>query len=129
MMQGFEDFTLDNPITDGLILRRDGEQGSLGHVQTNIPHLVVSHSPSGFEFGYGGSGPADLALNAVEILLTRKGYKGQRVECFDGTTCWDKAYDLHQEFKRDFIANAPREGCVIPYEDLMAWVDEKIKGG
>ena len=128
MMQGFEDFTLDNPITDGLILSREGERGGLGNVRTNIPHLVVSHSPSGFEFGYGGSGPADLALNALEILLTRKGYKGQRVDCFEGT-CWDKAYELHQEFKRDFIANAPDGGCVIPYETLMVWIDKKLKGG
>ncbi len=30
----------------------------------------VWHSPSGFEWGYGGSGPADLALN---ILLAATG--------------------------------------------------------
>lgn len=41
----------------GIILERDAE----GNVKTNIPHLVMQHSPDGFEWGYGGSGPADHA--------------------------------------------------------------------
>ena len=33
----------------------------------SLPHLV-HHSPTGFEFGYGGSGPADLARSIVGDL-------------------------------------------------------------
>lgn len=33
-----------------------------------LPHLV-HHSPTGFEFGYGGSGPADLARSIVGDLF------------------------------------------------------------
>ncbi len=40
---------------DGLLL------GSLAH--------LVRHSPDGFEWGYGGSGPADLARSIVGDLL------------------------------------------------------------
>lgn len=33
-----------------------------------LPH-VVRHSPTGFEYGYGGSGPADLALSILTACL------------------------------------------------------------
>lgn len=33
-----------------------------------LPHLV-RHSPDGFEYGYGGSGPSDLARSIVGDLL------------------------------------------------------------
>jgi hypothetical protein len=37
-----------------------------------LPH-VVRHSPTGFEWGYGGSGPADLALSIVCDVLGLQG--------------------------------------------------------
>jgi hypothetical protein len=59
------------PIQDhGLVMRRDPSgEGPRGTVKTNVPHRVERSSPDGFEFGYGGSGPLDLALNAVEHLI------------------------------------------------------------
>ena len=51
---------------------------------TNVPHLVVHHSPTGYEWGYGGSGPADLALNILEWQLRREGYRGDTIPCFEG---------------------------------------------
>src|SRR5262245_32530261 len=60
--------TFDNtiPFEQALVIKRrfvDGpsDMDKIGGVITNVPHLVVHHSPDGFEFGYGGSGPADLA--------------------------------------------------------------------
>lgn len=50
---------------------------------------IVNHSPTGFNWGYHGSGPAQLAL---AILVDYLGDK-------------DKAYNLHQEFKQLVIAN------------------------
>ncbi len=50
-------------------------------VSTNVPHLGVHHSPSGFEFGYGGSGPADLALNVCQFYLNSIGYQGEKTNC------------------------------------------------
>ena len=112
----FADFTLFDPATDGIVLRRDG----VG-VCTNIPHIVTHHSPTGFEFGYAGSGPADLALNICELMLNRSGHTGERMKCFDGD-CWTLAFELHQKFKFEFIANSPREGCVIPYVKVQEWL-------
>lgn len=40
-----------------LVLQRDGDDHH-AITRTNVPHLVAHHSPSGFEWGYGGSGPA-----------------------------------------------------------------------
>ena len=37
--------------------------------RTNVEHQLVRHSPDGFEWGYGGSGPADLARSIVGDLL------------------------------------------------------------
>jgi hypothetical protein len=52
---------------------------------------VYNHSPDGFCWGYGGSGPAQLAL-AICLELTRS----QRV-----------ALALYQQFKREVIAGLP----------------------
>lgn len=52
------------------------------------PYLfVVNHSPDGFEYGYGGSGPAQLAL-AILCYHTRDNQLAMR---------------LHQDFKKEFI--------------------------
>lgn len=62
-----------------------------------VPHEWVWHSPDGFEWGYGGSGPADLALN---ILLA-------------ATEDRDFAASNHQAFKWRFVASLPIAGGVI----------------
>jgi len=65
---------------------------------------VVNHSPTGFECGYAGSGPAQLAL----ALLLRAGLSR------------DRAVWLHQPFKRQFVQywHAPFTVTV----DVGAWV-------
>lgn len=115
------DFRLDIPLEQGIVLRRVGET-----VYTNVPHLVTHHSPTGFEFGYGGSGPADLALNIVEAILKASGYQGERMKCYDGN-CFKKAFELHQMFKREFIAGIDRDnGGEIPYSVAEKWVTDRI---
>lgn len=112
------------PFSEGFVMERAGSKGSADvdrYVVTNVPHLVVHHSPNGFEFGYGGSGAADLALNAVQLYLNMVGYAGDKTKCFDGN-CWTLAWMLHQDFKRMFIANAPRQGMTIPFEKIDAWM-------
>jgi len=120
MDQEFADFTLFDPVVDGIVLRRN-ETG----LWTNVPHIVTHHSPTGFEFGYAGSGPADLALNIVEMLLNRIGYHGAREKCWRGD-CYRAAFELHQAFKFQFIATTPREGAIIPYEAVESWVREHL---
>lgn len=116
----FDDITLHEPLENGIVIKRID-----GKVATNVPHLVAHHSPSGFEFGYAGSGPADLALNLMEVVLNRLGYEGERTLCFDGD-CWDLAYQLHQDAKFKFITPLLKEGDVIPYEMVEAWVKQRL---
>ena len=117
----FTDHFLDLPLAqNGLIMARDD-----AGVVTNVPHTVTHHSPTGYEFGYGGSGPSDLALNALEAILRDIGYTGERVQCYAGT-CYRIAWDLHMVFKWKFIAPIPRAGDIVPYAQLLAWVQQYL---
>lgn len=114
------------PLTEALVLRHAYPDSSVaGGVITNVPHLVVQHSPTGFEFGYGGSGPADLALNVCQWYLKHTGYEGEKTECYDGE-CFSLAYALHQDLKNAFIALVPHPGVEIPFSMLDAWFKEHI---
>ena len=114
----------DIELREALVLQRDGDDDH-GVCRTNVPHLVVHHSPDGFEWGYGGSGPADLALNICQYYLNSIGYQGMKTDCFDGF-CWSLAWVLHQQFKWDFISSAPHEGVTIQMSEIKAWFDVHI---
>jgi len=61
---------------------------------------VYNHSPDGFNVGYGGSGPAQLAL-AILLELTDQ----------------ESAVAKHQQFKWTYIATMPRnKDCEIEFE-------------
>lgn len=113
----------------GIVLKRDGERMNPnrppGHIMvwTNIPHLVTHHSPDGYEWGYGGSGPADLALNILELVLRRMGYKGPQMECWNGKQCFEAAWAMHQDFKRNFVAACPEQGGVLPWATVTGWIE------
>jgi hypothetical protein len=65
------------------------------------------HSPDGFNWGYHGSGPAELAL----MLLLQIGLRDE--------TAWD----LHQRFKDEVIAKLPQLGpWVLPEYVVRDWV-------
>ena len=113
----FADRALTVPIEEGVILRRDAQ----GVCYTNVPHFCIHHSPDGFEWGYGGSGPADLALNLVEYLLLRQGYNGSRMTLHKGS-CFRLALQLHQSCKQHFIADIPKAGGHILLSDLHVWL-------
>lgn len=66
---------------------------------------VVNHSPTGFSWGYGGSGPSQLALTLM-LEFFPKG----------------KALQIHQDFKRKFIA-------ALPQEDFETTIDLETRSG
>ena len=120
----FTDVHLDIPLKEGIVLRREN-----GTVFTNVPHLCVHHSPTGFEFGYGGSGPADLALNMVQAVLVTMGYQGETTPLFNGR-CFHLAWELHQSAKWEFIALMPQAaGGEISYDALVNWIVARNKHG
>ena len=106
-----EDAIIITPtITDGYAGAR-GPDGTVKVVrirngrQEPLPHLV-HHSPSGMEWGYGGSGPADLARSIVGDVL--------------GTD--DPA--VYQEFKRMFVASWG-DRWEISLDEIRAWLEKR----
>lgn len=96
------------------------ERGVRNQVATNVPREVVEHSPTGFEIGYAGSGPADFALNIMhQFLPLPKGAEG--VALHEGV-CSQVAYRLHQPFKFEFIATMSRDGGEISRADIVNWL-------
>lgn len=77
-----------------------------GKRYTTIPHLVVKHSPTGFAWGYGGSGPADLAFNTLLAF-------GEPIP---------SCYRLYQAFKEEIIAAIPKEGGTISGDTIRHWI-------
>lgn len=70
----------------------------------------VNHSPTGFEWGYGGSGPHQLAF---AILLDLG---------FEAGTC----HRLYAEFCRQLIASAPRGNWCITDRFVREWVNQQL---
>lgn len=85
----------------------DGEPTAL---LPDASQKLYNHSPDGFQWGYGGSGPAQLAL---ALLL-------------DATSVPETALEFYQQFKWDKVA---RWGEVwsITKSEILIWL-EKQKG-
>lgn len=105
MALGLEGEPLLISLSDVILARPNGIASA------NVAHHWVAHSPTGFEWGYSGSGPADLALN----ILLRFGLSR------------DTAWLLHQDFKREFIAPMPEMGGVISAQQIVAWVFRRLE--
>jgi hypothetical protein len=92
-----------------------------GDLRCNIPHRHINHSPTGFECGYLGSGPSDLALNIMALHLPlAPGDQG--VELNDGTYVSWEAWRLYDAFKRAFVATMDRDGGVIAGSRVKEWI-------
>jgi hypothetical protein len=64
-----------------------------------------NHSPTGFEWGYGGSGPAQLALAILADALHND----------------DQAVELYQQFKWEMIAPQQGETWKIGLAEVLEW--------
>ena len=86
------------------------------------------HSPTGFEIGYGGSGPADTAAS---ILADYFGEDARWVErTWRGRSSGRPsiAVKLHHAFKCDVIAGIqlePGEVHILEESSITAWLAEK----
>ena len=67
---------------------------------------VRNHSPSGVEWGYGGSGPSQLAL-AILLALTDR----------------ETAERRYQQFKVDVIARISEPEWALPLRDVRRWLE------
>jgi hypothetical protein len=76
-------------------------------LETLNPRLDLwNHSPTGFNWGYCGSGPAQLALAIIAFV----------------TGDDEVALRVHQEFKFDMVARFPAKGWVLNPVDVRSWM-------
>jgi hypothetical protein len=81
---------------------------------------VVLHSPTGFGWGYGGSGPADLALSLLCDVL---GENPSEKQIYHGRF---RAYAHHQNFKREFVARWEiNRGFEIDSQTIADWLSKR----
>lgn len=78
------------------------------HLDPKPSQKLFNHSPDGFMWGYGGSGPAQLAL---AILMKATGNN-------------DVALALYQKFKWEKLATLPMEDFEMEI-DIEAWIKSK----
>lgn len=95
--------------------RRDGAELPM----TNVPRTIVHHSPVGFEWGYCGSGPADLALNLAHRYLRTPARHS--VKLFKGR-CSEVTWECHQALKMYFVAGLPKHGGSIKRQTVLDWL-------
>lgn len=99
--------------------------------KTRPLYHIRLHSPAGFECGYEGSGPGDLALSILaDHLGENPNWRELHTGFFDvpqdetelrPVRCWR----MHQRFKRAVIAALPREGeWQITEGSVEQWVRE-----
>jgi hypothetical protein len=67
-----------------------------------------NHSPTGLEWGYSGSGPAQLALALLAHALGDD----------------ERAVRLHQAFKARVVSRLPREGWTLLAQDVRSVAGE-----
>lgn len=65
-----------------------------------------NHSPDGFEWGYPGSGPSQLALALV----------------FDATGDRDLTFAVYQDYKREVVCCWPKGGWKTTAADVRRWI-------
>ncbi len=69
-----------------------------------LQHLM-RHSLTGIEWGYGGSGPADLARSILLLFVAP-----------------EEAEQMYQGFKWDVISTLPWSGGTISADRVQAWI-------
>ena len=89
-----------------------------GHDQARPLRHWPLHSPTGFQWGYGGSGPADLAL---AILLDYMNEWPTEAQMDAGES---RAWSLHQYFKWDYVARFS-ESWEISALDIQSWLQDE----
>ena len=95
-------------VSDDVVLWRDAQgtaHASLGTAEGAPLGHVVRHSPTGIEWGYGGSGPSDLALSVLTAVV--------------GTEAAERHY---RALVAEVVARVLRPGGVMRADSVRAWV-------
>ena len=85
---------------------KDGD--NLTKIPPDRSQAVYNHSPDGFEWGYSGSGPSQLAL-AIMLEITGNDRR---------------ALTLYHEFKFAVVSGMPLDYWSLPVATVQRWIIE-----
>ncbi len=102
--------------TEGIVAVYRQQGGKVQTFDTRPSLEVACHSPVGFEWGYQGSGPAQLAL---AILLDAAGTVDSHSAKFD-------AERMHQDFKREVVTFMPHYNWTLQASDVLGWMNGNL---
>lgn len=105
-----------SPLSEGVFMVRVGGPGD---VVTNVEHRVKHHSPTGLEYGYGGSGPSDMALNLCEMIVEEEGFEKDGFVEMSGEKVSRTTYRLYQDVKWAIIAKVDDSGGILKYDEVL----------
>lgn len=107
--------------------RKDTElsRSHQGDAVTNLDRRFVSHSPTGYEWGYMGSGPSDLAMNIL----------GQAIPAFhdgrlprelsgQGQYISETAGENYMVFRDEVLNKTPKEGGKVAWGTVSKFMDD-----
>lgn len=89
----------------------------LGRRFEPLPHMV-RHSPTGMEWGYGGSGPSDLALSILAHHFGEDPLKDRDA----------RSNGLYMRFKEEIVSRLPPEWSLLKSQ-IDHWLESVAKEG
>ncbi len=81
------------------------------------------HSPDGFEWGYAGPGPSDLALAILADHFKETPTREEIYKRANELRC----LRYYHRLKWDYLMEFNREGFTLPEDILQAWIERKEK--
>ena len=96
---------IGNRESDGCHVYENGRE-----ILLEPSYSLRQHSPTGFEWGYNGSGPHQLSL---AILL-------------DFTNNETRALQYYRQFVTDFVSQVDQDRFVFTGTDIAVWINNKI---
>ena len=86
----------------------------------NIPQRIAHHSPTGMEWGYGGSGPADFALNVLHLIYERE--PGEELVEYGNHLLPEFVVSSYQDFKWEVITRLQPDKNEISEGFVQYWI-------
>jgi hypothetical protein len=96
------------PLHGSALVESRWSSGQWGEITAIRSLRVRNHSPNGFEWGYSGSGPAQLALALLLLVSPRP-----------------RALAYYQRLKTEIVARWPKSGWELSEEELIRWIDQQ----
>ena len=120
-------YRIERDETTGTVIVHVGIKWPAGFAWRLLGHCKL-HSPTGFEVGYGGSGPADTAASILADYFDEDARWVERTWRCRSNGRPSVAIELHQFFKFEVIAGIrlePGEIHTLEESSIAAWLAEK----